>query len=242
MSFSQTPRSPSPPALEAQPFDQASELLSLHNQEIPQAQEVGQASPPLDTSKSQVEEMARTNFLWKNIKYVSLVVLVAQNTALVLTMRYSRIVTGGKKLYLASTAVVLNELLKFCISLLMLFYTSGFDIKRTGKLLYVEIIEKAVGTLKVSVPSVLYTIQNNLLYVAISRLNAATFQVSTKYSAGCVLFEWVFLPTLTSSSGNVPTEDPHYSTVLCYFIEEDVERPSVVLSCCFNGCSGISAG
>ena len=115
--------------------------------------------------------------LWKNIKYISLLVLVGQNAALVLTVRYSRMVTGDR-MYLASTAVVLTELLKFIISTSMIFYNSNFDITKTRELLYFEIIEKAYDTIKVSVPSLLYTIQNNLLYVALSHLNAVTFQVS----------------------------------------------------------------
>lgn len=134
------------------------------------------SSPPI--TWSQVSEMTVTDILWRNIKYISLVVLVVQNAALVLTMRYSRIVDTGEKMYLASTAVVLTELMKFVISVSMIFYNSDYDVEKTATLLYVEIIEKGYGTLKVSVPSILYTIQNNLLYVAISHLNAATFQVS----------------------------------------------------------------
>ena len=131
---------------------------------------------PESAPELKAKEMAVTGILWRNIKYISLIILVAQNAALVLTLRYSRTVTGGK-MYLASTAVVLTELLKFIISITMIFYNSDFDVQKTTTLLYVEIIEKAAGTLKVSVPSVLYTIQNNLLYVALSHLNAATFQV-----------------------------------------------------------------
>ncbi len=114
--------------------------------------------------------------LWKHIKYISLIILVVQNAVLVLTMRYSRTV-NGEKMYLASTAVVLTELMKFFISTSVIFYNSNFDAKQTGKLLYLEIIVKGSETMKVSVPSVLYTIQNNLLYVALSHLNAVTFQV-----------------------------------------------------------------
>ena len=40
-----------------------------------------------------------------------------------------------------------------------------------------EIIKKPVDTLKVAVPAFIYTVQNNLLYVSISNLPAAVFQV-----------------------------------------------------------------
>ena len=111
------------------------------------------------------------------LKYFSLVVLVAQNTALVLTMRYSRISMDGEKMYLASTAVVLTELMKFTICLSAVFYNADMDIDKTINLLRVEILVKIKETAKVSVPSILYTVQNNLLYVALTHLNAVTFQV-----------------------------------------------------------------
>ena len=39
------------------------------------------------------------------------------------------------------------------------------------------IIKQPIDTLKVSVPSFLYIIQNNLLYISASNLDAATYQV-----------------------------------------------------------------
>ena len=108
-------------------------------------------------------------------KYLSLVVLVFQNTALVLTMRYSRTVEGA--IYLASTAVVLTELLKFIVCFFMVLYNNQLDLSSTLGLLKLELVDKYNETLKVSVPSILYTIQNNLLYVALTHLDAATFQV-----------------------------------------------------------------
>lgn len=122
------------------------------------------------------EEMVK-EVLWSNLKYVSLVILVVQNAALVLMMRYSRTLTTDK-MYLPSTAVVLTELLKFIISISIIVYNSKFDVSKAAKLLHVEIIVKGSETLKVSVPSILYTVQNNLLYIALSHLDAVTFQVS----------------------------------------------------------------
>lgn len=56
-----------------------------------------------------------------NIKWISLVVLIVQTTALVLVLRYSRTQkTEGPK-YLSSTAVLVSEIVKFftCIAVLL---------------------------------------------------------------------------------------------------------------------------
>lgn len=110
------------------------------------------------------------------IKYISLIILIVQNTALVLTMRYSRTLEGPR--YLAPTAVVLTEVLKFVVCIFMIFYECAFDVVATFQLLKLEVIDKSMETLKVSIPSFLYTLQNNLLYIALTYLDAATFQVS----------------------------------------------------------------
>lgn len=40
-----------------------------------------------------------------------------------------------------------------------------------------EVIQKPLETMKVAVPAILYTVQNNLLFLALSYLDAATYQV-----------------------------------------------------------------
>lgn len=47
--------------------------------------------------------------------------------------------------------------------------------------LYDSIVVQYWDTLKLAVPSLIYTLQNNLQYVAISNLPAATFQVSGRW-------------------------------------------------------------
>lgn len=109
------------------------------------------------------------------IKYLSLVLLTLQNAALILIMRYVRTREGD--MFFASTAVVISELLKLLTSLAIIFY----EEKRVDlffRHLYENIILEPVDCLKVSIPSVIYVIQNNLLYVAVSNLEAATFQVT----------------------------------------------------------------
>jgi solute carrier family 35 (UDP-sugar transporter), member A1/2/3 len=107
-----------------------------------------------------------------SVKYGALALLVLQNTLLVIFMRYSRVSEGP--MYAASTAVFSMEVLKFiCCNGVVLFQNGSF-----GKY-SAELSKECTFTeiLKLSVPSFLYTVQNNLLYFALSNLDATTYQV-----------------------------------------------------------------
>ena len=54
---------------------------------------------------------------------------------------------------------------------------SSGNVKETLWFLLDSIVFQYKDTLKLSVPSLIYTLQNNLQYVAISNLPAASFQV-----------------------------------------------------------------
>ncbi|KAG0057167.1 hypothetical protein BGZ83_001110 [Gryganskiella cystojenkinii] len=113
-----------------------------------------------------------------SMKYLSLLILLLQNSTLVLMMRYSRVtVDPDQPMYLASTAVFFAELLKMLACLAVLVNKTK-SIDRTIYILKKEILEQPREILKMLVPSGLYALQNNLLYVALSNLEAATFQVS----------------------------------------------------------------
>ena len=73
-------------------------------------------------------------------------------------------------MYSSSTAVAIMEVVKFSCCLAVISYEKG-GLYGLIKSLRVELFSQ------LSVPSILYTIQNNLLYYALTHLDAATFQV-----------------------------------------------------------------
>ena len=108
------------------------------------------------------------------LKYGALFVLVIQNSTLVLTMRHSRSQVGH--LYIASTAVVMSELTKLMM-VLVLIGVEEKSVQGLWKKLYLDMVCKPMEFAKLVVPACLYTLQSNLLYVAVSNLDAVTYQV-----------------------------------------------------------------
>lgn len=96
-----------------------------------------------------------------------------------LMLRYSRTVSAkdGTR-YLSSTAVVMVELTKMLTCCLVVFYQKDFSIYDFLRTLRAETLAKPTETAKMLVPSFLYVVQNNLLYVALTNLDAATYQVT----------------------------------------------------------------
>lgn len=112
----------------------------------------------------------------RRLKYISLAVLVVQNASLILSIRYTRTLPGDR--FFATTAVVMAEVLKGLTCLLLLFAQKRGNVKHLVLFLHEAVLVQYVDTLKLAVPSLIYTLQNNLQYVAISNLPAATFQVT----------------------------------------------------------------
>ncbi|KAJ3304375.1 hypothetical protein HDV03_002856 [Kappamyces sp. JEL0829] len=117
------------------------------------------------------------------LKYIALLTLIVQNSTLVLVMRYSRTIDGPA--YNPATAVVMSELIKFIVCLLCHIRLE----MRTRRMTVWEVWNDVFGTegrlltiqsdwLPMTVPSILYFFQNNLQYIAVTLLDAATFQVT----------------------------------------------------------------
>lgn len=112
----------------------------------------------------------------RQLKYISLAVLVVQNASLILSIRFVRTLPGDR--FYATSAVVMAEVLKVLTCLLIILLQKRLNLKETVLFLYDCIVVQYKDTLKLAVPSLIYTLQNNLQYIAISNLPAATFQVT----------------------------------------------------------------
>ncbi|KAF7638613.1 hypothetical protein Mgra_00001991 [Meloidogyne graminicola] len=112
------------------------------------------------------------------IKYISLLILVLQNTSQVLIIRYA---TTRNPLesppFIKTVAVFFNELLKLFTSLILFFLING-DLNKSFSLIKKHFILNFFDTLKVGVPAFIYVIQNFLLYIAVENLDAGTYMVT----------------------------------------------------------------
>lgn len=110
------------------------------------------------------------------IRPLMLTLLVMQTSTLVLILRYSRTSEDGS-LYFASTVVFFTEVLKYllCLSLLALQKGNIISVLEAYKK---EVIDQPRETATLAIPSLLYVLQNNLLILALTYLDAATYQVT----------------------------------------------------------------
>ena len=116
----------------------------------------------------------------KYYKYISLIVLLVQNVMMVLTIRYSRIhLSKTEPNYLTSVVILYSEILKFIVCNVIVYFQLGsFSAYRAQ--ITCDIIEKPKDLLKISLPGALFTVQNNLTFVALSFMDAASFQVMSQ--------------------------------------------------------------
>lgn len=103
--------------------------------------------------------------------------MIVQMVGMVIILRVSRTqhVVGHR--YLNTTVIVLSEMLKLLASL-VLHWCGSKDFAQFRGVLWLHSGAKPLELAKTCIPSLLYTVQNNLLFVAISHLSAGTYQVT----------------------------------------------------------------
>jgi len=111
------------------------------------------------------------------LKWVSLLLLVAQTVGVVSTMRYVRTRQGSGPKFLNTTAVVFSEITKLFCSFIFLWIEQQ-SFWKAWATVYHSITSDPRELMKISVPSLLYTLQNNLLFVGMSNLSGPMYQVT----------------------------------------------------------------
>ncbi|CAF1035850.1 unnamed protein product [Rotaria sp. Silwood1] len=182
------------------------------------------------------------------MKHVSLVFLTLQNVASILLLRYVRTTPGPR--FINSTAVLNSEIQKTIFSILLLIYEQRSVIKSL-KLIYNKVIRQSKDAFKTGIPALLYTLQNNLLFVSISNLDAATFQVSFQLKIFTTaiftvlilrrplnLVQWLALFLLFLGISLVQIENMT-STAVKHDVNAVLGLISVVSACILSGLAGV---
>lgn len=97
---------------------------------------------------------------------MSLAMFIVQNSALIIGLRACALFSDHKTVYIASTVVLMSELLKLVLSTAMVYV---FDAKCNMQVFKETIIrgfvDDGVDCMKLCIPAILYCVQNNLQYV-----------------------------------------------------------------------------
>jgi len=213
----------------------------------------GNANDDDDDDDKKKKRRKNTNNNTMMIKYGSLLLLIGQMVGLVLLMRYSK--THGER-YLDSTAVFVMEVMKFVLCLSVIYYRSNFSLMAVYDEIYVHVYGSPMDMMKLCIPSFLYVVQNNLLYLALTNLDAATYQIlyqlkilttatfsatllgrrfsSTKWIALVILTVGVAIVQISGSSDHHPGGGPE---------EDDKNRAvglvAVLCAACTSGFAGV---
>lgn len=111
-------------------------------------------------------------------RYIALLLLLSQTTSVVLFLRYSLKPLPDETPYIKTTAVVMSELFKLLASIGLLARERSQGVADLFAYLKLEIVDNWRQSMLLGVPAGLYTLQNNLLYVALQNLDGTTYQVT----------------------------------------------------------------
>ena len=180
-------------------------------------------------------------------KWVSLIFFIILNSALMIALRYCTIYSDPSTPYISSTAVLFSEIIKLLVSLaLSLKFDANGDLRSLVTVLNRGFIEEKNDCLRVAIPAVLYTIQNNLQYVIetaplfqmlyhIKLLSSAIFY-TTLLSQRLTVREWMAIIALMIGVSMVQSSEAdvqqHHATLL-------VGVESVVMACLISGLAGV---
>jgi len=119
-------------------------------------------------------ENQEPQFCGLSMKWISLILLTLQTSGQALLIKWSD--AQGQKTHMASTVVFWTEAVKFWTSLLLVLHESG-GFQQALDNLKDHFTQSSPDLMKAAVPSLIYTIQNNLMFYSFSKLSAPVQQV-----------------------------------------------------------------
>lgn len=171
------------------------------------------------------------------------------STILFITLHAATMTQSRSEHFLASTVVVCTELVKLLLSLYLSFYFDGhLDFKTFLDCLVKAFVDDGIDVLKLSLPAILYTIQNNLQYIIESAplflvlyqskiVTTAAF-FTLMLSRRLSIKEWCVILTLAIGVSIVESSQheivPHHASNV-------VGMLSVITACLTSGFAGVSA-
>lgn len=124
-------------------------------------------------------------------KVYCLTVMTLVAAAYTVALRYTRTISTGD-LYFSTTAVCITEIIKLILSLGMLSKETGSPVRLKNAIVE-HVFCSPKELLKLSVPSIVYAVQNNMAFLALSNLDAAVYQVTYQLKIPCTALCTVFM-------------------------------------------------
>eukprot|EP00063_Salmo_salar_P050259 XP_014025094.1 PREDICTED: UDP-N-acetylglucosamine transporter-like isoform X4 [Salmo salar] len=139
--------------------------------------------------------------------------------------------------------------MKIITCVLLIFKGHSYNVRALNSILRQEITHKPIETLKLAIPFGIYTLQNNLLYVALSNLDAATYQIlTTALFSVCMLgrrlgvYQWLSLLILMAGVALVQWPSESLGDTEKEQMSEGSQFVGVVavlVACCSSGFAGV---
>mmetsp|Transcript_21985 Transcript_21985/g.36219 ORF Transcript_21985/g.36219 Transcript_21985/m.36219 type:complete len:396 (+) Transcript_21985:92-1279(+) len=111
----------------------------------------------------------------KMFRLFLLFMMTAQNSTVVLVSRYTRAGVSTEDSYVINDLIMVQEFGKLILAAALEYNATNGQLVRSVK---ENIFDRPKDFLRILIPSLLYLVQNSLLYVAISNLTAPMFQVT----------------------------------------------------------------
>jgi len=197
-------------------------------------------------------EVGTPTWLGIPMKWLSLLLMVAHSIVIISAVRASRKIAVDGKVYLNTTAVFFAEVVKVVLSFLLLWREKG-SFLQTCSAVHMQLIMRPQETLKVSVPSLLYTVQTNLLFISLSHINIAVYQVTyqaktltTALFSVLILrkqlgpIKWVALVLLTGGVAIIQLPQGANSSTTRVQGNEMLGVAAVLCACMTSGLAGVS--